>query len=283
MSSSIPAFYHAARVNLWVEDPLTRDYLSAVWPDAPFHYLIAGGKEGARAMAMRAQAERVSLSVFAIVDRDLGTDNEVRWSDPGWTAVVYRPRVLEVENFLLDEASLAQAAGNAKALPAAELHRLLLARAQHLTWWMTCKRVLAELNAIRNGPFPPDQSAHPDATGGGVSSEAQAVALLRDCAWATTTLAELGRELADAALRQRVQRAHQEVQSWLTGEDWRDRFSGKELFDWVYGQVRDGARGRRAATREALAAEVGSIQRRDGRVPPSLVALEASIRRRAGV
>lgn len=283
MASAVPSFYNSALVNIWVEDSLTRDYLSAVWPDAPFHYLVTGGVAGATAMAKQAADDQLRVPVFAIVDRDLGQDNEAKWSDPTWSGVVFKPRVLEVENFLLDEASIAAAGGNAIRKTGPEILKLFLDRAEVMTWWMTCKQVLAEINRLRSRAFPADNLAHPDRPDRVVCSEDGAVALLRDCDWATTTLRETSDALTEPKLRARVQTAHRDVVAWLATDDWREQFSGKELYNWVYGQVSSGPRVRRPATMEALAAEIGTIQLETGRVPSSLRALHDSILQRTGL
>lgn len=253
MSSSMPAFYNAGLIHIWVEDTLTRDYLTALWPNAPFNYLVAGGLQGVSSMANQAAAEHLPIPVFGICDRDMGKDNESKWADPTWTGVVYRPSVLEVENFLLDEVCINAAATNDVHLDATTIKQKMLARATELVWWMTCKKVLAEINQIRNNSFPPDKS------GQKVYSEDDAVALLRDCDWTTQTLPLLNAQLTEPELRKRVRSAHQDVLAWIDGEDWRTQFSGKELFNWVYGQVSSGA-GRRRATINALAAEIGALQ-----------------------
>ncbi len=282
MPSLIPSFYNQTRVNIWVEDPLSADYLTAVWPNSNFHFIVSGGIAGAKAMAKRASDDHLPIHVFAVVDRDLGTDNEARWADAAWPGVVFRPSVLEVENFLLDEVALAVANGNAAKKNDHEIHQLFTARASYLAWWMTCKRVLAEINSIRNQAFPADKLAHPDQVNP-IGTVGDAVALLEQCVWATNTLPTLTSELTNAALRVRVEAAHAAVLGWLAGNDWRREFSGKELFNWVYGQISSGAGGTRPASIESLAAEVGAIQAASGRVPPSLTSLEASIRRRAGL
>jgi hypothetical protein len=67
----------------------------------------------------------------------------------------------------------------------------------------------------------------------------------------------------------------------LNGDDWKEQFSGKELFKFIYGQVSSASGVRIPATTEALAAEIGRIQFDEKRVPPSLDKLRASILRRS--
>jgi len=283
MSSSIPAFYNGGLVNIWVEDPMTRAYFQAAWPEEPFHYLVAGGRAGAEAMARQAVADGLPVSVFAIVDRDLGDDNEPKWGDSNWQDVVFRPRVLEVENFLLDEVALEVAPSNAVRMSRAEILAEFQRRADDLKWWMTCKMAIDEINRLRNQGFPSDKLARKFGGGVGVQSEDDAVSLLRGCDWVKMTVPSTVAATDETSLRAQVRRAHAEVERWLNGEDWRERFSGKELFGWVYGQVCSAGRGRSPASIETLAAEMGALQVNMNRVHPSLTALKAVIHRRARV
>lgn len=275
MSSKLPAFYNDSSVNIWVEDSLTRDYLTAIWPRDNFHYIVAGGLAGVKAMVKHAAKEKLPVKVFAIVDRDLSKDNEDKWDDPLWTGVEYRARVLEVENFLLDTQAIAEAPGNAIGMGAQQIRERILNHATALKWWMTCKRVLSEINVMRNVGFPSDQMGYQ------VKNEDAAVAMLRECVWAKQTYPKIGNELQETVLRTRVQSAYQEVESWLNGDDWVEQFSGKELFNFIYGQVSSGPRVRIPATAEALAAEIGNIQFEKKRVHPSLNKLHESILRRS--
>lgn len=276
MASQLPDYYKDDRIHLWVEDMTTRDYLDALWSAAPLNIMPAGGIAGVEAMAKAALEEQLLPErIFGLVDRDMKPDNEARWADLAWSHNVYRPAVLEIENFLLDEECIAEAPSNAAGLDAATIRQRVLDYARRRVWWMTCKRVLAEVNAIRNEPFPPDKQ------GNAVTCEDEAVALLEKCDWSQSTLKRLGVALTEAELRTRVRQAHSDVNAWLSGEEWRAHFSGKELFRWALGQVSSGP-GVRPATERDLAAQVGALQAQKNRVPPSLAAVLASIRRRAG-
>jgi hypothetical protein len=93
-------------INLWVEDELTREYLSEIWNDPSVAFLIGGGNEGVRAIVE--DAEKAGYrSVFALVDRDYRPSNQAGWLDPSKTFRTFILPVHEVENYLLDAAALA--------------------------------------------------------------------------------------------------------------------------------------------------------------------------------
>jgi hypothetical protein len=43
-------------INLWVEDALTREYLSTLWNDSSVLFLVGGGNEGVQAIVKDAEA-----------------------------------------------------------------------------------------------------------------------------------------------------------------------------------------------------------------------------------
>ena len=50
----LPRLYRG-QINLWVEDPLTADYLRELWIGAPVQFLISGGNEGVFSLVKEAQ------------------------------------------------------------------------------------------------------------------------------------------------------------------------------------------------------------------------------------
>ena len=62
-------------INLWVEDALTREYLSTLWNDSSVLFLVGGGNEGVRAIVKDAE-EAGLTSVFGLTDRDFRPTNK---------------------------------------------------------------------------------------------------------------------------------------------------------------------------------------------------------------
>ena len=79
-TADFPDFYRGA-VNLWVEDPLTRDYLGAVWQNDPaIRFYVGGGTDGITAVLKEAQLAGLK-NVFAFVDRDFRVSNHADWTN----------------------------------------------------------------------------------------------------------------------------------------------------------------------------------------------------------
>ena len=78
-SESISTLYSAPIV-LWVEDEITRDYLSEVWQGNPLvKFCIAGGSENIKGVVHDARSSGF-VHVFGLIDRDFGDSNRDRWS-----------------------------------------------------------------------------------------------------------------------------------------------------------------------------------------------------------
>jgi hypothetical protein len=105
VASHLAAIYTAPLV-LWVEDPLTRDYLDAIWTDPDIRFLIAGGNESIPTVVEGARSDG-HAHVFGFIDRDFRTSNRARWANPASRVSVFIPEAHEVENYLLDVDALA--------------------------------------------------------------------------------------------------------------------------------------------------------------------------------
>ena len=105
------ASLYRAPINLWVEDELTRAYLSAVWNSPAVAFFIGGGNEGVRAIVKDAE-ESGFTNVFALIDRDFRQTNKPGWSDPKKTSRTFVLPVHEIENYLLDAGALAESRFN---------------------------------------------------------------------------------------------------------------------------------------------------------------------------
>src|SRR4051812_5537214 len=100
---SIPA---TAMIGLIVEDPLTRDYLGAVWANPiEVAFVLGGGNEGVRAIVKSFEEEGIP-NVFGVTDRDFRPSNHADWFNPARTFRTFVLPVHEVENYLLDAPAL---------------------------------------------------------------------------------------------------------------------------------------------------------------------------------
>ncbi len=99
------ASLYRGKIHLWVEDELTRAYLSAIWNNPDVAFFIGGGNEGVQAIVKDAEQAGFS-NVFALIDRDFRESNKANWMDPNKTFRTFVLSVHEIENHLLDASAL---------------------------------------------------------------------------------------------------------------------------------------------------------------------------------
>ena len=90
------------KLSLWVEDPLTREYLLSVWQsDTRFlDVRVGGGHETIRATVHDLRSQGVG-NVFGVADRDFGPTNRPQWGNMASGLEVFRLDSFEMENLLL--------------------------------------------------------------------------------------------------------------------------------------------------------------------------------------
>jgi hypothetical protein len=269
-------------INLWVEDELTREYLSAVWNHPPDVFvLIGGGNEGVSAVVKDAESSDFP-NVFGLVDRDFRPTNRDRWGVAGKTLHIFVPPVHEIENDLLDPEALASSRLNTLGRTAAQIEGYLATAAGRLTWWAACRQVVAELKRRFRVEFVPDPPC------GTIADEAGAIDHICASPWFVKLAGEVARTTHDDVRRLLVG-AHQEAQIQLADGTWRQQFAGKEIYRDVGSRICDrtapALRGYRPTQVEFdvdLAKDVAAGQFASNRVPHDLVELLRALRNQTG-
>jgi Protein of unknown function (DUF4435) len=136
------ASLYRGSINLWLEDELTRAYLSAVWDSPDVAFFIGGGNEGVRAIVKDAE-EAGFANVFALIDRDFRQTNQSEWSAQGKTSRTFVLRVHEIENHLLDAPAIASIRLNNSGKKPLEVEAMMWTAASRLCWWAACRDVVA--------------------------------------------------------------------------------------------------------------------------------------------
>ncbi|MFH1469404.1 MAG: hypothetical protein ABIO70_33775 [Pseudomonadota bacterium] len=270
----IAAQYKDAKIVLWVEDDLTRGYLSALWLDLDIGFRIGGGNDSIAGVAE--DAWRAGYGhVFGLRDRDFSKTNRDRWSDPSPNLRCYTLETHEFENFLLDPAALHRCDQHTGGRSLAQIEDKLQAVAAGMVPWMACRRVIAELSQARMLDFPkhPKRKAIP-------TIEA-AQSYLNASPWLTTQVHALPGLAAPAAISAQLATSHATYQAALQDGSWRQVFSGKEVFGDLRSFVHPQGKGSEAAV--DLAKSVGAWQRLNHAVPAELADLRRSLRVRLGL
>lgn len=275
-TAQFPGFYRGA-INLWVEDPLTRDYLRKVWQDDPaVIFYVGGGKDGASAIVNEAATAGLA-NVFAYVDRDFGQTNRPNWANAASGRRLVSS-VHETENHLLDPDALAGCTLNTGQRTPAQIAARLQQQATLRQWWMAARMVIAEVKTSIHHDFPV-LPAYP-----AVADQATAEAYLGQLPWWNHAQNYVA-SLTTAHLNGRLAEHHASVAAWLAGADWRTEFPGKELFrevrGWIYDKPPNPAS---SAVYDAdLAKSVGEWQAANNQVPQELSELLAALKARTGV
>ncbi len=120
MSADLSSLYGVQPLILWVEDEATRLALSTAWAGDAVAIYVGGSNETIRATAEHAWRAGIS-HVFGVVDRDFGRSNVKEWAAPPNGLRTYVLASPEVENFVLDPASIAECAYNTAGVSEAEV------------------------------------------------------------------------------------------------------------------------------------------------------------------
>lgn len=270
---------YRGKVNLWVEDAITRVYLKECWQNDPdVLFLTGGGNDNVGAVVKDAE-ERGYRNVVGFIDRDFRMSNRADWLNLEKGSRRFVPTVHELENYLLDEAALAACAMNTGRRSAADILQRLQVRAGQLVWWMACRRVIADLREEFLGDFP----EHPKCPQ--VDDQASAERYIVDQDWFKQLKERANTVTTTGEISTRLGKAHVAARGQLSSNDWKRDFSGKELFrdvrGWIY--INAPERASKSELDVDMARAVAQWQVANGTVPSEVTELRPAIRRKAGI
>jgi hypothetical protein len=269
------ASLYRAPINLWVEDELTRTYLSEIWNTPEVAFLIGGGNEGVRAVVNDAKKPGFD-SVFALIDGDSRPSDKADWADRRKTFRTFVLPVHEIENYVLDAPALASIRMNNLKKTATEIESMMEACASELCWWTACCDVVAELRRRFREGFVANPACD-------VKNETHARDICRS-AW----FQRLAKEVADtteADVHKLLAESHLSATQSLSDGGWRIRFAGKQILRDVGSRIcdRTGFANYQPSPTEFdqdVAKEVGAWQKQNGAVPADLVDLLSALQQR---
>jgi hypothetical protein len=255
------AALYRGSINLWVEDALSREYLSTLWNDPSAAFFVGGGNEGVRAIVKDAEVAGFA-NVFAVTDGDFRPTNQAGWNDSAKTFRTFVLPVHEIENYLLDSRALHASRFSNLGLPEIEIERLMVAEAGRLCWWAACLDVVAELKRRFREPF--------------VSDPPSEWFKKLDSETAKTKESDIDRLLNDG---------FEKAQNRVKDGSWRINFAGKEIFRGIGSRICDRQRMRGYKPTPAefdidLAKDIAAWQVKSRSVPPDLTDLLAALKAR---
>jgi hypothetical protein len=270
------AALYRGTINLWVEDALTREYLSTLWNDPDVSFLIGGGNDGVRAIIKDAE-EAGFPNVFGLTDRDFRPRSKLGWNDPTKTFRTFILPVHEIENYLLDPVALSKSLLNNRGLNSAAIQSLLQGAAGRLCWWAACRDVLAELNRRFRADFVRD----PPCT---LASQVEAKSHICGASWFSKLGTEVAR-MTQSDVDQLLADGYALAQNQLQDGTWLEQFAGKEIFRDIGSRIcdRTALRGYNPTQSEfdvALAKDVAKAQVNSSSVPSDLTDLLEALKSR---
>ncbi|MBK7830645.1 DUF4435 domain-containing protein [Nannocystis sp.] len=265
---------YRGRLNVWVEDDMTRVILTELWRDRMLHVISAGGSEAVRYM-VRAAASNPSLKdlVFGVVDRD-HEDDGPDWSLPNTTTFVLP--VHEIENLLLDFEVLGALADR----PPGELRAMARAYVREQRWWAVGKMILRELRRAMTSDFPTDPPE-------GLRDAGSVAAWLEKQPYWVTHAGHFSAWNGTEYRRGKIDELGVVIGQDFESDAWLSRFPGKEILRYlrthVAGLDRAPPRGRPTpAVRDMdLAKRITRRMIEEERVPGPLVELRKHLNRKA--
>jgi len=255
------------RITLFVEDPLTRDYLREIWEHATeVVFRLGGGNDGVRAI-VRTFEEEGHPNVFGVTDRDFRDANHKDWFSSAKTFRTFVLPVHEIENYLLNADALHASTFRNRNLSPVEIEARMCKKATKLCWWAACRETIAELKRRFREPFVPDPSQ-------AVVDRKAAIDHICDSPWFTKLEAEAARSTR-VDVHKLLGANHVRMIARLDDGSWRQDFAGKEILRDVAGWMCDQTKLARRPARNAdfhadLAKEIGRWQVANKTVPGDL-------------
>lgn len=225
LKTAIFDLYDTAHFNVWVEDELTRIFLSTVWNDKDIRVLNAGSKDGVKNLLKGAPLDVRGKTVVGLVDLDFDVPH-YEWEHASRHVVT--TEVHEFENYLLAFDLLAKIA---KDTPA-NIESIAKAYAENVRYWMACKHTLCDLRRKQSTDFPADPK--PQNAAAQFMTEAEAVEHISKSSYWNKQRDSM-RNFNEAYFTAQVTQRAQEYKDDLGAADakWTMTFSGKEIFRHV--------------------------------------------------
>lgn len=219
LRATVLELYDVSRSTLWVEDDLTRFFLTELWADRQIRVVTAGGRGGVEFLVAGAPRGLVGKAVVGLVDLDFSTPNRDSWGNSA--ARILRTPTHEFENLLLDFDVL----GALSRESAATIEAAAKARAESIKWWMACKYARHEVFGAVSAYFPREPAA------AGMDQQRATDHLVDPEYWGKHR--KVLANYTPAYLAQRVAQLGADYDAHLASGEWVRSFSGKEIFRHV--------------------------------------------------
>jgi len=229
LKAAIFDLYDTAHFNVWVEDDLTRIFLSTVWNDKDIRVLNAGNKDGVKNLVQGAPQDKRGKSVVGFVDLDFDVAH-CEWENASRHVVT--TEVHEFENYLLDFGLLSAIAKDT----AASIETVAKTYAENARYWMACKHTLRELRRLQYSDFPEDPKPH-NGSGNFLTEQEAVDHISKSPYW--KKMEDGVRNFKEVYFKEVFTKRAQDYKKHLDSADgkWTETFSGKEIFRHIRSRI----------------------------------------------
>lgn len=264
-NGDLDPLYKDRPVTLWVEDPLTRDYLKEGWDDPQqVRLLVAGNNQAVHSLVGSARREGYT-AVFGLCDRDFGATNHGSWST---TTSVFRLRMHEIENAILHPDSLSAALQElGTSVHHSTIEGRLLQEANSFVWGMALGATLRWLRDTLQEDFPHSNGLV------GVGNQTAAEQRIFGSLWWQAWQASLPTSITEISVQGQLSTRHGYYAKHLGSPAYLEEFAGKELLGRVFSWLTTGCG--KPITHQDLTKTVGRVQRQQGWLPAEIAALHS--------
>ena len=278
VNKSMPYPLTSPGIVLVVEDRMTEVYLRRILAGAVSEFVTAGGHASVAALVrdLRIQDEGRNR-VFGFCDRDFDHSNVATWDKvPDGPPFVFRPQRMEIENYLLDEMAMFEAA---KYLDAphvkmvGEIKYLLLSEAERQRFWIACRMEMAVIHETMLKDFPKTPSID------SISTMQSAIDYIEKSTWSEAVTSNINAILDGASIQKGVNAFSEVYDKSLRDGTWTENSSGKEIYKTVCQVMFDDYRHKQYD----FAVAIAEYQLASGAVPQDLSLLRNILKRQSRI
>lgn len=228
-SISIPYPLTSSGIVLVVEDRMTEVYLRRILGGAVSEFVTAGGHGSVSALVrdLRVQDDGRNR-IFGFCDRDFDSPNVTTWDKVhNGPPFVFRPQRMEIENYLLDELAMCEAAkrlGAPHVKTADKIKFLLRSEAERQRFWIACRMEMAVIHETMQKDFLKTPSID------SISTMQLAVDYIKKSTWGEAVIPNLNAALDGASIQNGVNTFSEAYDKSLRDGTWVENCSGKEVY-----------------------------------------------------
>ncbi len=254
-------------IKVYVEDALTKEYLSIIWADSlsALNIKVAGNVFAVRSLVAYENADKQAC--WGIVDRDY------RWDAPTSKNNIFTLSKHEIENYLLDAKAISQSDFNAKQkLSEDAIQTRIDTFIIDNKFWFACCYLLSKLNLLVTQDFPPN----PNRT---IILDTQAILRYINDSGYHQSVSEKLQTIDPKLIASHVSDIVKEIEQVYIDDEQHDLFPGKEVFRDIRGTLPGSNYADKLTMDIDLAKEIAVYQVKANRIPVELTSIKNSMLR----